>query len=139
MGVLSLLLGLIISMAGAQQVSRQETAQARSNARKAALGGFEISHILVHDLLIPIPSFSNQRREGRNPEIIRIEVDGSIDALHSFFTTAMPEFKWKPVGPIESRCWTQVHPKHTSIERVCINTPEYGKATLFVTSVADAK
>jgi hypothetical protein len=139
MGVLSLLIGLMISLAGPQQVSREETAQTRRNARKEALGGFEISHIMVHDLLIPIPSFSNYRREGRNPEIIRIELQGSSDALRSFFATAMPEFKWKPIGLIESRCWTQVHPKNTSIEHVCMNTPADGKATLSVTSVTDAK
>ena len=137
MGALSLLLGLVISLAGPQQVSREETA--RRSARKEALAGFEITHIMVHDLLIPIPSLSNHRREGRNPEIIRIEVEGSTDALRSFFATAMAEFKWKPMGAIDPLCWTQVHPKNTSIERVCLHIPEYGKATLRVTSVTDAK
>jgi hypothetical protein len=137
MGLLTLLLGLVISLAGPQQVSREETA--RRNARKEALGGFEISRIMVHDLLIPIPSFADHRREGRNPEIIKIEVQGSTDALRSFFATAMPEFKWKSMGTIDSRCWTQVHPKNTSIETVCINIPEDGKATLSVRSVGDAK
>ena len=140
MSVLSLLLGLVVSLAGPQQVSREETDQkTRSNARKEALGGFEISRIIVHDLLIPIPSFSNYRREGRNPEIITIEAPGSTDALHSFFTTAMPEFKWKPMGPGGRPCWTQVHPRNESIESVCINIPDYGKATLSVRSIADAK
>ena len=141
MGVLFLLLGLFISLAGPPQDSREETVQARSNARKEALGGFGISHIIVHDLLIPIPSSSNHRREGRNPEIISIEVQGSTDALLSFFLTAMPEFKWKPIGPfgIGRPCWTQVHPKYTSIEQVCMNIPDDGKATLFVRSVTDAK
>jgi hypothetical protein len=140
MGVLSLLLGLVISLAGPQQVSREETAQATSNARKQALGGFEISHIMVHDLLIPIPSFSDYRREGRNPEIVRIDVQGSTDALHSFFLTAMPQFKWKPMGPFGGGrpCWTQVHPKYTSIETVCVNATD-GKVTLTVRSETDAK
>jgi hypothetical protein len=126
MDVLSLLLGLVISLAGPQEVSR-------------TLGGFEISPIMVRDLLIPIPSFANHRREGRNPEIVKIEVQGSTDALHAFFITAMPRFKWKPMGTIDSRCWTQVHPKHTSIETVCLNVPEDGKATLTVRSLGDAK
>jgi hypothetical protein len=135
MSLLSLLLGLMVSLPGPQQV-RDETA--RRNARKEALGGFEISHIMVHGLLIPIPSFANHRREGRNPETIKIEVDGSADALRLFFSTAMPEFKWKPMGTINSPlCWRQVT---TSIETVCVNIPEDGgKATLFVRSVGDAQ
>jgi len=137
MGVLFFLVGLVTSLAGPQQVSREGAA--RRKTRQEALDGFEISRIMVHDLLIPIPSFANPRREGRNPETIKIEVQGSTDALHSFFATAMPEYKWKPIGTIDSRCWTQVHPKNTSIETVCINIPEDGKATLSVRSVGDAK
>jgi hypothetical protein len=139
MGALCMVLGLVISLAGPQEVSRVETA--RGSARKEALGGFEISRIMVHDLLIPIPSSSSYRREGRNPEIIRIEAAGTTDALYSFFATAMPEFKWKPMGgPVSSRpCWTQVNAKSTSIESVCMNISEDGKATLSVRSVADAK
>ena len=128
MGVLSILLGLGISLAGPQ-----------GNARKEALGGFEISRIMVHDLPIPIPAVSNYRREGRNPEIIRIEAPGTTDALHSFFTTAMPEFRWKSMAPAGRPCWTQAHPRNTSIETVCMNIQEDGIATLSVRSVADAK
>jgi hypothetical protein len=129
MGILSLLLGLAISLAGPQEVSRKE-----------ALGGFEINRIMVHNLLIPMPDSSTYRREGRNPEIIKIEVRGSADALRSFFATAMAEFKWKPVRDFGSRfCWTQVQPNNASIETVCVNIPEDGKATLSVKSVGDAK
>jgi hypothetical protein len=133
MGVSFMLLGLVISFAGPQETTR-------GNARKEALGGFEIGRIMAHDLLIPIPSIASHSREGRNPEIIKIEVQGSMDALHSFFTTAMPEFRWKPTLPAGRPCWTQVHPKNASIETVCITIPEDGgKATLSVKSVGDAK
>jgi hypothetical protein len=62
MGVLSVVLGLIISLAGPTSFAQE---MARRNARKEALGGFEIGRIMAHDLLIPIPSIASHSREGR--------------------------------------------------------------------------
>jgi hypothetical protein len=128
--------------ARAQAVAETVRAQAalesdKRRLRQEALGGFQISEIMVHDLRVPIPNGSSTRRSGMNPEIIKLAPSsGNSQAVMRFFSTALPEFKWKPMEGVATRCWTQVNAKADRTERLCFDVDDpFGNASIYVTTV----
>lgn len=115
------------------EVTEREAVAAKARARSEALGGFTISDITVHGLRVPIPNKSTYRREGTDPEIVKLEIPGGNSAIHQFFLTAMPEFGWKPIG-LGSRCWLHPNPTTEHDERLCLDV-ENLKTSMYVTSL----
>jgi hypothetical protein len=117
---------------------RAEAINEAKRRRAELLGGYEVSEITVHDLTVPIPNFSSTRREGENPQIIKLETSsGTAENLRMFYLTTLSEYKWKPMGRIGSQCWTQ-QTKTTTTERLCLDTDRYlGKATLYITTLKE--
>jgi hypothetical protein len=113
------------------------------NLRSELLGGYQVSDIVVHGRLVPVPNGSIIKRQGENPSIIKLEGPfGVAGDLLQFFLTTVPEYKWEPFGSRSfARCARKPSvEKPGSVEQLCIDVDRFeAKASLYMTTMKEEK